>query len=83
MCCSVVAVRCSALQCAELHEAPACSMWCIAVLLQCCCSVAQYVAVCCSVLQCIAVRCSVLDCMRRSFDSLGVLQCVALCYSVL
>ena len=60
-----------------------------------CCSVLQRVAVCCSVLQRVAVCCSVLHCVRRIrhntswvcmalfSHSCSVLQCVAVCCSVL
>ena len=36
---------------------------CVAVCLQCVCSVLQCVAVRCSALQCVAVRCSALQCV--------------------
>ena len=60
------------------------------VLLDCACSVLQYVAVCCSMLQCAAVCNSVLEicsvdmfCWIACAVCCSVLQCVAVCCSVL
>ena len=72
VCCSVLQVYCSVLQCVAESKTFSCDASQIASLLVCCphplvlqcvavcCSVLQRVAVCCSVLQCVAVCCSVL-----------------------
>ena len=45
-------------RCELQYAAVCCRVQCVAVWLQCSCSVLQCVAVCCSVLQCVAVCCS-------------------------
>jgi len=58
VCCSVFAVRCSALQCvAALCGA----LQCVAVWVVVCCSGLQYVAVCSDVVQHVAACCSILQ----------------------
>ena len=73
VCCSVLLVFCSVLQCAAVCGGV---LQCVAVY----CIVLQCVAMCCSVQQCVAVCCSV---SHHFAIFCSALQCVALCCIVL